>query len=96
MSKRRRTPTTDDWKKKYTPVENTYARNGWGWDDKCHMFETFGIELDFIKRQDPKTVWTLVDEDGKTYLIAGIHWVNRLGYVVSEEPWSDPDEIYRD
>src|SRR5438105_2970914 len=48
------------------------------------LFETFGEELDFVRNQLPSTVWTLVDgEDGDMYLLSGIHFVNRIGYLVS-------------
>lgn len=48
------------------------------------LFETYGDELDFVRRQDPGTVWTLVDgDDGDQYLVNGIHFVNRIGYLVS-------------
>ena len=51
------------------------------------MFETFGDELDFVSRQDPETIWTLVEvDDGKECLLSGYHWVNRLGYLVSTVP----------
>ena len=51
------------------------------------LFETYGEELEFVKRQDPLKVWTLVDgEDGDLYVISGPHFVNRIGYLVSSVP----------
>lgn len=51
------------------------------------LFETYGDELEFVKRQDPLTVWTLVDgDDGDLYVISGPHFVNRIGYLVSTVP----------
>jgi hypothetical protein len=48
------------------------------------LFETFGEEFEFIRRQDPATVWTLVDgEDGDLYIRNGFQFVNRVGYLVS-------------
>jgi hypothetical protein len=47
------------------------------------LFETFGEEFDFVRRQPPRTVWTLIDGDGGEYLMSGFHLVNRLGYLVS-------------
>jgi hypothetical protein len=48
------------------------------------LFETFGEELDFMRKQRPSTVWTLVDgEDGDMYLQSGMHFVNRVGYLIS-------------
>ncbi|MBL9118533.1 MAG: hypothetical protein JNL80_01305 [Phycisphaerae bacterium] len=43
-----------------------------------------GDELTFVARQDPLTVWTLVDgDDSSLYLLSGFHVVNRIGYLVS-------------
>jgi len=56
------------------------------------LFETFGEELDFVRKQHPSTVWTLVDgEDGDMYLLSGIHFVNRIGYLISLAPV--PEEV---
>jgi hypothetical protein len=56
-------------------------------DDPGCLFETYGEELEFVKRQDPLTVWTLVDgDDGDLYVISGPHFVNRIGYLVSTVP----------
>jgi hypothetical protein len=58
------------------------------------LFETFGDELDFVRRQDPHTVWTLLDgEDGDLYLRSGIHFVNRLGYLISTSPVPEDIDI---
>jgi hypothetical protein len=50
----------------------------------------FGLsppEIQFVRAQDPRTVWTLVDDDsGGTTLISGLHFVNRIGYLVSTVP----------
>lgn len=48
------------------------------------LFETFGEELEFVRAQDPRAVWTLIDgdHDGQ-YLVSGPHFVNRIGYLVS-------------
>ena len=37
--------------------------------------------------------WTVIDCDGRLYLSAGFHFVNRLGYVRCEGPWTSADEI---
>lgn len=39
-------------------------------------------------------IWTVVDTDGTMYVVAGTHRVNRLGYVISEQPWTDAAEEY--
>lgn len=54
------------------------------------LFETQGHELSFVRQQDPRTLWTLVDgDDGHVWLRSGVHRVNRLGYLVSTRPIPD-------
>lgn len=58
------------------------------------MFETFGNEVEFIKAQDPKKIWTIIEEDGVMTYQSGWHIVNRLGYFISEEEVSIGIEYY--
>jgi len=40
-----------------------------------------------VKRQDPRTVWTLLDsDDGDMFVVNGLHLVNRVGYLLSTIP----------
>lgn len=58
------------------------------------LFETYGKELEFVCRQNPRTVWTLVDGDsGHLFLVSGMHYVNRIGYLVSTIPVPEGHEI---
>jgi len=51
------------------------------------LFETFGEEAEFVRKQDPSRVWTLVDDgEGGECIISGFHFVNRLGYLISTVP----------
>jgi hypothetical protein len=45
-----------------------------------------------VKDLDYHFVWTLVDAEGESYLYPGFHLVNRLGYVVSDKPWTDEED----
>ena len=58
------------------------------------LFETYGAELDFVRSQDPRTVWTLLDGDnGDMVLVSGFHYVNRIGYLISTRPVDDNQTI---
>lgn len=88
--------TEDEFDSRYPLIANhlnTHA--GWAFnDDRGCLFETYGEELDFVRLQDPRTVWTLIDgEDGDLYVISGCHFVNRIGYLVSTVPVPDETEI---
>ena len=52
--------------------------------DGC-MFETFGDELEHVRRADPRHVWTLIAGDGAEFVRRGFHTVNRLGYFLTEK-----------
>ena len=86
----------DEFDDRYTLLPNPLNPNaGWSYGDGpgC-LFETYGPELEFVRRQDPRTVWTLVggDNDGQD-LISGDRLVNRIGYLVSTIPVTDGMEV---
>jgi hypothetical protein len=58
------------------------------------LFDTHDHELAFVRRQDPRTIWTLVDgNDGNLYVVSGYRIVNRIGYLISTVPFSDGADI---
>ena len=84
----------DDFLEKYKPIINTHDKYA-GFDGS--MFETYGTELEFvnsINETEPKRVWTLIDCDGWYGICAGYHWINRIGYVITEENWESETEEY--
>lgn len=59
------------------------------------MFETYGQEVEYVKTfVDSNRVWTYIDVDHGSAVIAGFAFVNRIGYFISEEPWSDIDTVF--
>ena len=81
--------TEDEFDDRFPLVPNHINPSaGWaiGEGGGC-LFETFGEEFAFIRRQDPLKVWTLVDgDDGDMYVVNGLHFVNRVGYLLSTVP----------
>ncbi len=76
----------DEFWDKFKPIKNLIDTNASY--DGC-MFETFGAELDFVKAQhenNPLTVWTIQDCDGKLIIGEGYHFVNRMGYLITSVP----------
>jgi hypothetical protein len=71
----------EKWLAKYCPITNHLDTNAAF--DGC-MFETFGLEIEFVRAQPASKVWTLVECDGKAFICEGYHFVNRLGYFVTE------------
>lgn len=81
----------DKWLETYKPITN-HLNNDSGWiiNEKAIMFETYGDEFDFVKSQPDNHVWTWVDGDEGTAIVAGMAFVNRIGYFVTEVAWADP------
>ena len=84
--------TEDEFDAQYPLITNHINPNAsWAFGDGpgC-LFETYGEELDFVRAQDPRTIWTLVDgDDDNQYVISGYHFVNRIGYLVSTIPFPE-------
>ena len=80
----------------YKPVQNHINKTSsiCGW-----MYETFGEEYEFVRQMvtaKPRHVWTVIDGEGsKLYAVAGWHYVNRLGYIITELPWERDDIEFR-
>lgn len=77
----------ESWFTKYNPIENHIDDNA-AYDGL--MFETFGKEVEFVKEQPRNYIWTLVEgERNKMVLMSDWHIVNRIGYFITKEPWTD-------
>ena len=79
--------TEDTFDNTYPLLTNHICSNA-SWahanDNGC-MFETSGDELAFVRQQNPRTIWTILDgEDGDLYVMSGYHFVNRIGYFISK------------
>ena len=49
-------------------------------------------EVNELEGIDVNRIWTVVDGDGDSqYICAGRRLVNRFGYLVTENPWTDPN-----
>ena len=88
--------TEDEFDTRYPLVANHLNPNAsWGFGDRpgC-LFETYGQELAFVRSQDPRTIWTLVDgDDSNQYVLSGYHLVNRIGYLISTIPFPEDADI---
>ena len=77
----------DTWEETYRPINNSgdeYA----SWNGQ--LFETYGNDEEAVvtvARQEPRRVWTLVDTGNTLSIVNGFHYVNRVGYFITEEPW---------
>lgn len=79
--------TEDEFYAQFNCVKNHIDNNAAF--DGC-MFETYGQEVDYIEQlladeEKKRHIWTILEVDGKMYFSSGWHFVNRFGYLVTEE-----------
>jgi hypothetical protein len=52
-----------------------------------HGLETFGENLEIVRRCDPDYLWTVVEGDsGSEWITTGFHYVNSVCYLITEKP----------
>lgn len=81
--------TEDEFDDQYPLVPNHINPSAsWAFGDSAGcLFETYGDEFEFVRRYDQRKVWTFVDgDDGDMYVVCGLHYVNRVGYLLSRDP----------
>lgn len=86
----------DTWCEAYKPISNHLDENASFQDDNGNgiMFETYGVEVEFVKSQPPANIWMYGSgDDGGTYVWNGWGFVNRLGYFITEVPCPDDMDI---
>ena len=72
----------DEWFDTYKPLKNHLDINS-SFDGT--MYETYGDEVEWVKQQAPHHIWMYGQgDDGGTYIWNGWHFVNRIGYFVTE------------
>ena len=81
--------TYEKWEKKYKPIQcKTAEEIHAGASFNGCLYETFGKEYEFIKKQDVHNLWTLVGVEDNMMIYPGYYFANRLGYFVTEKPWT--------
>jgi hypothetical protein len=75
-------PDFDDFSDRYTlvknPIDASAALGGcaFGW---------IGEEWETVRNAAPENVWTLIECEDLWWISPGLHYVNRLGYLVTNE-----------
>lgn len=82
--------TMEEWESTFKPIVNHLDENAsfQNEDGDGIMFETYDEELQFVKEQGANYIWTYgTGDDGGSYIWNNYHFVNRLGYFITEVPW---------
>lgn len=69
-----------------------HMENNNEFDEGIKMYETFDPR---VKEYTSEYIWTLVDCEGKMYIIPGWHYVNRMNYIITEIPWKEGQRDYK-
>lgn len=85
----KRVKTFDEWVEKYNPVKNEFEETGSF--EGCTFDYTEEDQLNFLKKQNPANIWTMVYAEDSYVIIPGFHWVNRDSYFVTEKPVEKED-----
>jgi len=76
--------TEKEFEKIYEPIINQFEL-----DKKTFLFKDCGEQFDFISKQSPNNIFTLIEKDGQKVLVAGIAFLNRIGFYVTKRSWED-------
>ncbi len=78
----------------FKPYRHVGSENDiWG----GHGLETYGKDLEIVRRHDSNFLWTVVDGDDSNseWIVPGFRYVNRLCYLVTAEPHNDAPVEFR-
>lgn len=91
-----KTLTYESWHARYRPEYNYLTKDEHPAFDG-EMFETYGDEVAYVEKVSPSRVWTYMDgDDGALVIVNGLHMVNRIGYFVTDEPWTEDVQVILD
>ena len=82
----------EEFIEKFKPINNKIEGEFAALDGK--LFSLSKEEMDFVKIQVFNRIWTVVEEaDDKSgrqwYIIDGVRITNRIGFLITEEPWDN-------
>ncbi len=94
MTQNRMTLSEEKFIELYRPLPNELNDNAsFDFGDGGCLYETYGAELEHIKLQSKSFVWTIIEGENSLVIMNGVYLVNRLGYLITAEPWQDDIHI---
>lgn len=83
------TISEDTWIEEYKPIANPIEPDcGYDCGEGGCLIETYATHVDYLNTFEPEHIWTvLYDDNDNPCIVSGRHFVNRIGYIVTEKPW---------
>ena len=81
------TISEDEFFSRYRPVKNSISTENDAWDNT--FFDTYGAEREHVRsvaQENPLRVWTLLECESGDRIVPGMHFVNCVGYFITEVP----------
>lgn len=79
-----------NWKKTYKPLVETSSMG----NEYCTAFESYGEEWEFVKKQNPLCIWTVVEWTKTTCrIVGGARISNRIFYYITEIPHKEGEYV---
>lgn len=92
MSTTPSTITEDEWIETYKPLPAPSGDGGFDFGGGSTLLDwTKADHVALLDAADPACVWTVVDGDDGPAIVCGRHFVNRLGYIITEVPSTSED-----
>jgi ribosomal protein L20A (L18A) len=84
-------PSFDEWEESFTAINNPHAQEGEEGLGRI-MFDTDGDQYQTVRGFDSSKIWTIRSTEYGLMLTAGLGFVDRFGYILSEESFTEEDK----
>ena len=80
----------EEWISRFRPLPAPIPGKGFDFGEGCTLIDGQTKEdIKHLEEAGERRVWTIVEDGESMAIIPGMALVNRLGYVVTENPWTD-------
>ena len=80
--------TEDEWIAKYRPKPHpTGQEKGYDYGSGSTLLDNAVADRAHLDQTALFNIWSVIEGDEGQIIVSGRHWVNCLGWIVTEEPW---------
>ena len=81
--------TEDEWIEQYNPRPHPTGKgNGYDYGDGSTLLDASPQDREHLDQTPLMQIWSVIEGDEGQVIAAGRHWVNCLGWIVTEEAWA--------